>query len=111
MCELCKIVESANKKGESEQAIHYSDGLCVIADSLGDKPTKDKDGKTFQPKVVIYRQHQEEPLPPIKDAIIQTAKRVFRGRKLWFPSTTDNTEKGKRLPLSELSAHWYFIIE
>jgi len=107
MCELCKIVESANMKGETEQVIHYSDGLCVIADSLGDKPGKDN----FIPKVVIYRQHQEEPLPPIKDAIIQTAKRVFRGRKLWFPSTTDNTEKGKRLPLSELSAHWYFIIE
>jgi len=107
MCDLCKIVESAKNPEEAEAKIHYSDGLCVIVDSLGDKPTKDG----FQPKIVIYRQHQMEPLPPIKEAIINTAKRMFRKRTLWFPQTTDNTEKGKRLPLGELAAHWYFIIE
>jgi len=107
MCELCKIVESFKQGIDQEKGLHYQDGLCVIADSLGDKPSKDG----FTPKVCIYRQHLEEPLPPIKEAIIQTAKRVFRGRKLWFPSTDDYTEKGKRLPISELSAHWYFIIE
>jgi hypothetical protein len=107
MCELCKIVESAKQGPTEEGPIRYADGLSVIADSLGDK--KKKDG--FQPKVCIYRQHQIEPLPPIKEAIIENAKRLFRDRKLWFPSTDDFTEHGKRLPLSELSAHWYFIIE
>jgi len=107
MCDLCKIVESAKLEGTSEQKFHYSDGLCVIVDSLGDKPTEDG----FQPKVVVYKQHLMEPLPPIREAIINTAKRMFRKRNLWFPQTDDNTEKGKRLPLGELAAHWYFIIE
>jgi len=107
LCDLCNIVESAKQGIDLEKGIHYSDGLCVIADSLGDK--KKKDG--FQPKVCVYRQHAIEPLPPIKEAIITNAKRLFRDRKLWFPSTDDFSENGKRLPLSELSAHWYFIIE
>ena len=107
MCDLCKIVELAKSDNPGDFKIHHSDGLCVIADSPGDKPAKDG----FIPKVAIYRQHQMEPLPPLKDAIIDVVKRKFRGRKLWFPQTEDNTANGKRLPLGELAAHWYFIIE
>ena len=106
-CDLCRMVESSKQGIDEEKGVHYVDGLCVIVDSLGDK--KKKDG--FQPKACIYRQHSVEPLPPIKEAIIVTAKKLFKERKLWFPQTDDSTEQGKRLPLSELSAHWYFIIE
>jgi hypothetical protein len=107
LCDLCNIVESAKQGIDLEKGIHYSDPLCVIVDSKGDKPKKDG----FQPKVVIDHSHEIEPMPTTKDYIIQIAKRLFRDRKLWFPSTDDTTENGQRLPLSELSAHWYFIIE
>ncbi len=107
MCDLCKMVESSKHGPDEEKGIHYTDGLCVIVDSKGDK--KKKAG--FQPKACIYRQHSVEPLPPIKEAIIATAKNMFKDRKLWFPQTDDYSENGKRLPLSELSAHWYFMIE
>jgi len=111
MCELCKIVDNAIHNGETEYKIHHVDGLCAIADSLGDKPKKDG----FQPKVVVYRQHLFNPLPPIVDAIIETAERLFRGRTLWFPQTTDGKRytlgSNNKRPLAEWSAHWYFIIE
>jgi len=111
MCDLCDIVEKAKSPDTSEAKIYYSDGLCVIADSLGDKP--DKDG--FQPKVVVYRQHLSDPLPPIKDAITQTCKRLFRKRTLWFPQTVDHKDydvkSTNKLPQKDWSAHWFIIIE
>jgi hypothetical protein len=94
MCDLCNIVESAKQGPNEEKGIHYSDSLCVIVDSKGDKPKKDG----FQPKVVVDHFHEIDPVPTTKDYIIQIAKRLFRDRKLWFPSTDDTTENGKRLP-------------
>ncbi len=111
MCDLCNIVESAKQGVDEEKGIHYSDGLCVIADSKGDKHSKDG----FIPKVVVYRQHLLDPVPPIKDAIVGTAKRLFRGRNLWFPQTTDSKDysvtSDTKLPQKEWCAHWYIIIE
>ena len=107
MCDLCNLVESAKQGPDLEKGIHYSDPLCVIVDSKGDKKKKDD----FQPKVAIDHFCEIDPAPTTKDYIIQIAKKMFPDRKLWFPSTDDTTENGKRLPLLELSAHWYFIIE
>jgi len=107
MCYLCKLIEQAKNPEEHELKVWADAPLCVIVDSKGDKPTRDG----FQRKVVIDRFHETEPVPTTREAIINTAKQMFPQRKFWFPQTDDHTETGKRLPLSELAAHWYFIIE
>lgn len=107
MCYLCNLLESAKQPNELKAEVHLNAPLCVIVDSKGDKPTKDG----FIRKIVVDRFHEVEPVPTTKEAIIAIAKQMFPTRKLWFPQTDDTTEKGKRLPLSELAAHWYFIIE
>jgi len=107
MCYLCDRVEYAKNPTEGDAKVHHIGPFCVIIDSIGDKPSKDG----FARKLVIYRQHMMEPNPTIRDAMIEIAKIMFPTRRLWFPQTEDNTEKGKRLPLGELAAHWYFLIE
>jgi len=107
MCELCRLVESAKNPNTSEAKIYHTGPFCIIIDSLGDKPTKDG----FTRKLAIYRQHHMDPITTTKEAIVEIARQIFPTRKFWFPQTEDNTEKGKRLPLRELAAHWYIIIE
>ena len=107
MCYLCKLRDSAKNPDQTNTVVWLDDPLCVVVDTKGDKPTKDG----FQRKVVIDRFHEMEPVPTTRDAIISSAKQAFPTRKLWFPQTEDHTENGKRLPLGELAAHWYFIIE
>jgi len=107
MCELCNIIEDVKSKARPEGTYTYIDSLCVIADALSDKPKKDG----FQPKVAICIFHEIDPAHTTKLYMIEVAKRLFKDRKLWFPQTEDNTEKGKKLPVREWSAHWYFIIE
>lgn len=115
MCDLCKLVDFALHGGDypgyEKENVHYVDGLCVIIDSLGDKP--DKEG--FIPKVVIYRQHLSDILPPLKKAVLDIVKRKYRRRKLFFPQTTDKNNydlhSKNRLPLVEWPAHWWIMIE
>lgn len=115
MCDLCKLVDFALHGGDypgyEKENVRYVDGLCIIVDSLGDKPGKDG----FIPKVCIYRQHLIDPLPPLKKAILDIVKRKFRKRNLFFPQTTDNKDydlkSENRLALREWPAHWWIIIE
>lgn len=111
MCELCKLIENAveydKSREKEEDKFSYVDSLCVIVDSSRDKPKKDG----FQPKVAICRFHEMDPAHTTKLYIIAVAKRMFKDRVLWFPQTEDNSEEGKKLPMREWSAHWYFEIE
>lgn len=103
MCDLCAIKDKVLRGGEFDGEIYYKEGFFVIVDSVLDKPGKDG----FLPKLVFTKAHESDPLPPLKAAIIETARRMFRKRTFWFPQKP----KGKELPREEWPAHWYFIIE
>jgi hypothetical protein len=119
MCDLCKLVEQATRGPEPAGKVYLADGLCVIIDSVGDKPGQDG----FQPKVVIYRQHEAEPQPPIISAIMESVKRLFHKRNVWFPQTKDGKPYGldlsksppeffgDKMAVCEWPSHWYILVE
>lgn len=111
LCLLCKIVEQAKQTGQSDFNIVYRDPLMVIADSPGNE--KSKDG--FVCKIVVFHEHAFDPLPPIKDKVVETARVMYRKRVFWFPQTTDNknytVQSKNKKDLDEWPSHWHIYIE
>lgn len=66
MCDLCEIVKKVVRGEEIEEEVLYKDGLCVAIR-----------GKATGLPIFIRRYHETNPLKLFKEAMKQTAKRMF----------------------------------
>ena len=66
MCDLCEIVKKVVRGEELEEEVLFKDGLCVAI----------KGANTGLP-IFIRRPHEENPLELFKEAMKETARRMF----------------------------------
>jgi len=66
MCDLCEIVKRVVRDMELEEEVHYKGGLCVAIR-----------GKATGLPIFIRRFHERNTLPIFKEAMKQTARRLF----------------------------------
>lgn len=66
MCDLCEIVKKVVRGEEIKEEVLFKDGICVAIK-----------GATTKLPIFIRRPHESNPLPPFKNDMKETARRLF----------------------------------
>jgi len=71
MCDLCELVKAVLRGEELETKFHYKNGICIVVHC-----------RTCRVPMVVYRDHQANPMPVIKDHIREIGLKLFPDKRV-----------------------------